>query len=99
MPMGNGRLFLPIKAAIRKEIGKKEGDWVRITLYADESPLEIPEELTVCLLDEPEAYNKFLLLTEGKQKMAIDWIYSAKKEETKVQRIAKTIENLLAGKL
>ncbi|MEY3398621.1 MAG: hypothetical protein RL220_1215, partial [Bacteroidota bacterium] len=27
MPMGNGQLFLPVKADIRKKIGKKEGDW------------------------------------------------------------------------
>jgi hypothetical protein len=28
MPMGNGHLFLPVKAAIRKQIKKQEGDWV-----------------------------------------------------------------------
>jgi hypothetical protein len=27
MPMGNGKLFLPVKSDIRKKIGKKEGDW------------------------------------------------------------------------
>lgn len=52
MPMGNGKLFLPVKAEIRKKIGKKEGDWVTIVLYA------------------------------------------AKKDETKVERIAKTLNKL-----
>ena len=32
MPMGNGKLFLPVKAAIRKKIGKNAGDFVRIKL-------------------------------------------------------------------
>ena len=32
MPMGNGTLFLPVKAAIRKKIGKEEGDHVQIIL-------------------------------------------------------------------
>ena len=32
MPMGNGQLFLPVKAAIRKKIGKETGDWVQVVL-------------------------------------------------------------------
>ena len=49
MPMKAGTLFLPIKAEIRKAIKKKEGDTVHIILYEDNTPLEIPEELTLCL--------------------------------------------------
>ncbi|MEO1053604.1 MAG: DUF1905 domain-containing protein [Bacteroidota bacterium] len=30
MPMGNGTLFQPVKAAIRKKIGKEAGDHVQI---------------------------------------------------------------------
>ena len=58
-PFGNGRLFLPVKAAIRKKIGKEEGDWVEIILFADNDPLEIPIEFIECLRDEPEAYMHF----------------------------------------
>lgn len=94
-PMGKGRLFLPVRAEIRKKIGKKEGDWVKVVLYADNSPLEIPEDILVCLKDEPQAYAVFTRYTEGEQKAFIDWITSAKKEETKVERIVKTIEKLL----
>lgn len=97
MPMGNGRLFLPVKAEIRKKIGKKAGDWVKIVLYADNTPLEIPEELLLCLLDEPTAHKKFMLFTEGEQKAMINRIFSAKKEETKAERIAETINNILKG--
>ena len=53
MPMGNGQLFLPVKAEIRKKIDKGEGDWVHVLLYEDNSPTEIPEELKLCLLDTP----------------------------------------------
>ncbi len=95
--MGNGRLFLPIKAAIRKQIGKQAGDFVNVVLFKDSAPLEIPDELVMCLSDEPTAYEKFKQLTEGEQKAFIDWIYSAKTDETKVNRIATTINNLLNG--
>jgi len=33
MPMRNGQLFLPVKAAIRKQIAKKAGDYVQVILY------------------------------------------------------------------
>jgi len=94
MPMGNGKLFLPVKTEIRKKIGKKEGDFVKVVLYADQDPTEIPEELLQCLIDDPTAYNIFLSYTDGEQKAFIDWIYSAKTIETKVERIAKTLTML-----
>ncbi|AXY75252.1 hypothetical protein D3H65_15225 [Paraflavitalea soli] len=34
---------------------------------------------------------------EGKQKQYIDWIYSAKKEETRIERLAETINRLSRG--
>jgi hypothetical protein len=94
MPMGNGLLFLPVKAAIRKQIGKNEGDWVKVVLYPDNSPTEIPEELQLCLTDEPEIYQTFLSYSDGEQKAFVDWIYSAKTEKTKIGRIAQTINML-----
>jgi len=97
MPMKAGTLFLPIKAEIRKAIKKKEGDTVHIILYEDNTPLEIPEELTLCLKEEPRALKTFHNLSDAEQKQYLDWIYSAKKEETKIERIAVTINKLLKG--
>ncbi len=95
MPMGNGKLFLPVKAAIRKKIGKQEGDMVHIILYADESNLEIPEEIMECFNNEPkEILENFLAFPEGQQKAYIDWIYEAKTEETKARRIVEMIERV-----
>ncbi|MBI2279434.1 MAG: DUF1905 domain-containing protein [Bacteroidetes bacterium] len=95
MPMGNGKLFLPVKADIRKKIGKKEGDWVHVVLYADNAPIEIPEEFLDCLKEDPIAYKTFLTYTDGQQKEFIDWIYSAKTDDTKVERIAETLNKLV----
>jgi hypothetical protein len=95
MPMGNGQLFLPVKAEIRKKIGKQAGDTVKVVLYADNLPLEIPEELLLCLKDDPIAYKAFLLSTDGQQKEFIDWIYSAKTDDTKVARIAEMLNVLV----
>lgn len=98
MPMGNGQLFLPVKAEIRKKIKKQEGDHVHVILYPDNEPLETPEEMLICLNEEPKALAFFKSLSESEQKFYIQWIYSAKKEETKINRLAKTINRLLEGK-
>jgi hypothetical protein len=97
MPMGNGKLFLPVKAEIRKKINKKEGDTVRVILYPDNEPLEVPAEMLLCLRDEPAALRVFNSLSESEQKFYINWIYSAKKEETKVERLARSINRLARG--
>ncbi len=97
MPMGNGGLFLPVKAAIRKKIKKEAGDWIHVILYADNTPLSIPDELMVCLLDSPKAHTFFMSLTDSNKKYYIDWIYDAKRLETKVQRIATAMERLEKG--
>ncbi len=95
MPMGSGRLFLPVKAAIRKKIGKDVGDTVRIILSIDESPIETPREILQCLENEPPVIrSRYDTLTNNQKKTYLDWIYSAKTDETKVKRILKMIEQL-----
>ena len=94
MPMGSGKLFLPVKADIRKKIGKKEGDWVKVILFADNTLTEIPEEFLLCLMDDPMAHKTFLSYSDGQQKEFIDWIYSAKTADTKVERITDTLRKL-----
>ncbi len=97
MPMGNGKLFLPVKAEIRKKIGKIAGDTVRVILYADHDPIEIPEEFQHCLNDEPIAKELFLTYSESEQKAFIDWIYRAKQPDTRAEKIVKAIKMILKG--
>lgn len=97
MPMGNNELFLPVRAEIRKKIGKQEGDMVHIQLYLDDAPLEIPGELQLCLEDEPTALHFFNKLTDSERRYYVDWIYGAKKQDTKIDRMAKTINRLMHG--
>lgn len=91
MPLGNGNLFLALKLEIRKKIKRQAGDTVHITLYKDEEPMIIPEELILCMEYENGVLEKFESYSDGEKKAFIDWIYSAKAEETKADRIAKTI--------
>jgi len=94
MPSGKGTLFLSVKSEIRKKIKKQAGDYVHVILYAVNEPLEVPEELRLCLQDDTEALKFFNLLNESEQHNYVKWIYSAKTDQTKVDRIAKTLDRL-----
>ena len=91
MPLGNGNVFLAVKSAIRKKIQKQAGDTVHITLYNDKTLLVTPEELLLCMGYEDGILEKFDTYSNGQKKAFIDWIYSAKTEQTKADRIARTI--------
>jgi hypothetical protein len=94
MPSGEGTLMLFVKSEIRKKIKKEAGDYVHIILYPDNEPLEVPEELLLCLQDDAEALQFFDSLKENEQHNYVKWIYSAKTEQTKVERIAKALVRL-----
>lgn len=66
-------------------------------LYPDNEPTEVPEEMLLCLQDEPQALNFFNSLTDGEKQNYIKWIYSARREETRIERLAETINKLLKG--
>ena len=98
MPMGNGRLFLPVKTAIRKAIKKEAGDIVKIILYPDDSPVNIPEFIMKCFdMESDHLLENFKKLPDGEQKQYIDWINSAKKQDTIDQRILRMFEKLDHG--
>lgn len=94
MPMGNGSLFLPVRAEIRKKIRKQEGDRVKVVLYRDESAFVVPDELLLCLEDAPAAQAFFNTLSDTEKRNYITWIFSAKRMETRANRIAKAIDRL-----
>lgn len=94
MPMGDGNLFLPVKAEIRKKIKKEAGDSVFVHIYSDDSPAEIPQEWLDCLELEPTAKERFFKLSASAQKQIVDHLFEAKTDETKVKRMAEALRNL-----
>lgn len=94
MPLGNGNLMIPVKTEIRKAINKQAGDWVHIILYSDDEPLVTLKDFLLCLHDEPDAMQFYQSLSENEQQDYVKWIFSAKAEQTKVERIAKTLDRL-----
>ncbi len=94
IPMGEGNFILAFNASIRKKIRKQKGASLNIRIEADNTPVQLNEELLECLADEPKSLAFFNQLTPGHRKYFSNWIASAKTDETKTKRIAQTINAL-----
>ena len=98
--MGTECHLLLILKEIREKIGKTFGDEVTVTVEPDTEPrvIDIPAELKKAFKTEKEAKAFFDKLSYSHQREYVMWINEAKREETRQNRILKTIEMLKKGK-
>ncbi len=91
---------LVVVQAVRAVIGKLAGDFVDVVLQQDfeERIVEVPEQLQKKLENHPMALEFFQTLSVSNRKEYVNHVLSAKREETRTQRIDKIIERLLQGK-
>ncbi|ULQ51904.1 YdeI/OmpD-associated family protein [Flavihumibacter fluvii] len=99
MPMGKGQLFLPVKAAIRKQIKKEAGDYVEVILYADTEIIQVPENFRLCLEDEPGALAHFQALADEEKRRLLKWLEAPLSDEARIERMARAISRLAEGSL
>jgi hypothetical protein len=97
MPVGEGNFILPLKADLRKRLGKEQGAKVRVRLEEDKSEFRLSEDFEVCLGDIPAAKDFFETLSPGHRRYFSNWIESAKTIETKSKRISQAIYGLSNG--
>src|SRR5688572_3429211 len=91
LPMGEGQFIMPINATMRKAIGKKNGDKVKVEIEADERKLQLSPDLLKCLKDEPRAMAFFKGLPKSHQNWFSKWVESAKTLPTKSKRITQIL--------
>jgi uncharacterized protein YdeI (YjbR/CyaY-like superfamily) len=98
--MGTECHLLVVLKEIREKTGKTFGDEVTITVEPDTEPrlIEVPAELKKAFKTEKEAKDFFEKLSYTHQREYVMWINEAKREETRQNRILKTIEMLKQGK-
>jgi hypothetical protein len=99
MNMGMG-MMLGVTKEIRNRIGKRPGDKVSVMLEEDteDRTVEIPDELNALFKRHPEAAVFFQTLSYSNRKEYVVWITTAKRAETKAERLEKTIAKLLEKK-
>ena len=97
LPMGNGDFILPLKAAIRKVLGKAAGASIHVSLGVDLEEPTLNESFLQCLHDDPEAFRFFQRLPKGHQRYFSKWIDEAKTDVTQARRIATALQALSRG--
>ena len=97
--MGHDCHFVGVTQEVRKAIDKNPGDIIHVILKKDDAPrvVEVPEELAALLKNNPAAKETFDKLSYTHQKEYVTWVTSAKKAETRGQRLNKTVEMLANG--
>lgn len=92
----DGCFMLGLTQALRKEIGKKPGDAVEVVVEKDEEErvIELTEDFTAALEQNPAAKEYFQSLSFTHKKEYSQWITGAKKAETRTARIEKAIQML-----
>ena len=99
LPTPDGEHTLTVRKQIRNAIDKTWGETVHIVLAPDteESPLDIPEELTRAL-EQAGLISKFEQLAYAQRKEYAQWISRAKKYETRAQRVSEAVERIRIGR-
>ncbi len=95
-----GVAMISVSAAHRQAAGVKGGDEVDLEIELDSAPREIdvPEELAAALAAEPAALATFEKLSNSNKGWHVTQVISAKTDETRQRRIAKSVAALKEGK-
>jgi len=87
LPMGEGGFIIPLNGKIRKAIGKKMGDKLRVEMELDNRQIQPSADFMACLKQEPESMKFFKTMPGSHQRYYSKWIDAAKTPSTKAKRI------------
>ncbi len=91
LPMGNGDFILPLNSTLRKQLGVRKGEQLKVQLEEDAKPLRLSPALLSCLADEPDALSYFNTLPPSHRNYYSKWVEEARTAPTKAKRIAQAI--------
>jgi hypothetical protein len=95
IPMGGGNFIMALNANVRRCIKKKQGAMLKVQLAVDHKPIEVPEDLELCLADEPRAQEFFSnKLPLSHRNYFIKWIEGVKSDAARAKRIARAVNAL-----
>jgi hypothetical protein len=97
--MGNDCHIIGITKPIRAVIGKNPGDMVHVIIRQDTEPrtVDVPTDFLKLLNSHQDAEIVFNALSYTNRKAWVQWIISAKREDTYIRRQKEAIEKLLLG--
>lgn len=91
-PIGAGDFILALKASLRKQLRKEAGASVEVAVEEHKGfQIEIPEDLELCLSDEPQLLERFMDLPKSHRNWYVNWLNSAKTESTRTKRLVRIV--------
>lgn len=99
-PTGDGTHQMMVNKTMKQGAKAKTGERVNVTLDIDDAPreVEIPTDLTKALKSSATARKLFDALSPSCKKEYVEWICSAKRDETRRTRVEKAVTMLADGK-
>jgi hypothetical protein len=97
--MGSENLVGFAKAA-REQAGLTIGETYEVAIEAEDPAartVEVPDDLAAALAGDEDARTRFDALAHSHRKEFVRWITEAKREATRAQRVAKTVEMVRSG--
>lgn len=92
VPMGEGNFIMALNGELRKKLKKQLGAVLEMQLEEDTTfKIEMPDDLELCLADEPHLLRNFLKQPKSHQNWYINWLNTAKTEATRTKRIVKIV--------
>jgi len=92
VPMGEGDFIIALKTSLRKELKKEEGAVLHLELEEDlDFKIEMPDDLELCLSDDPQLLETFLKLPKSHRNYYINWLNTAKTEVTRTKRLTQIV--------
>lgn len=92
VPMGEGNFIMALNGDLRKKLKKQLGAVLEMQLEEDSTfKIEMPDDLEVCLSDEPHLLKNFLKQPKSHRNWYINWLNTAKTEATRTKRIVKIV--------
>ncbi len=98
-PDGNGSHNIQINSGLREGGKVSVGETARFSIEpaSDEVQVKVPADLQSAIKKSAKASAQWKSITPKARAEWAEWITSAKKEETRTTRVAKTIERLAKG--
>ena len=94
-----GRHVVSFGKRYQKELGVEASDYFELQLFEDTSKygVEMPEEFSAVLESDPEAYDLFEKLSDGKKRSLIYYLIRFKNSQTRIDKALIISENIKHG--
>jgi hypothetical protein len=89
-----------VNRGVKAATGVDAPERVAVVMELDTAPrrVAVPKDLAAALADDEDARKAFAKMSFTHRREYVDWIEEAKRPETRVRRVAATVQRVKAGK-